>query len=495
MIHRLPLALLAAAAALTASCSQQTASQTASGALPRFERGPCAADMSAVPRPVECGTLVVAETRMPGGGAGARTVSIPVVIVKATAANPKPDPVIFLHGGPGGSVVETVPFLFDDSRVERPAGSPPLPAYVTGDRDWIFFDQRGGGLGQPKLDCGEVQLTDSGLVSDADVALTDACHTRLSAAGIDLTQFNAQAIAGDVADLRTALGFDQFNVFGVSYGSRIVFAIQRYAPEGLRAAIHDAPYPPEAKGTEELPALVAREVREVLAKCEASDACRTRYGGLEPRLTAAAAAWAATPRVVGGKTYRVEDLASYLLDATYSWAGTRALPRNLTAILDGDMTALDTYMADRSSYDEGQNLTHFCKEELPFESEAAMRAKAGTDPLALAIVTTAARYFQACRAWAVGPPNPSEIEPVTSDVPTLMTAAQIDAGCPVDYVNGAVRTLSRGTVVEVPNATHGISRRSACVRGMIHRFLDDPSKPVDTGCIAGEHTSIPFTLN
>lgn len=503
MIRRFILATLACSAALAATAAQgQTSRQTALP-VPRFEPGPCAVTMSAIPRPVQCGTLVVAETRSPQPStraarrqqASQRTVTIPVVIVKATAASPKPDPVIFLHGGPGGSVVASVPFLFDDSRLVRPAGAPPLPPFITDDRDWIFFDQRGAGLGQPRLDCGEVQLTDSGLVSDADVALTDACHQRLAAAGIDLSQYNAQAVAADVADMRRVLGFDRFNLFGVSYGSRIAFAIQRYAPQGLRAAIHDAPYPPEAKGTEDLPVLVAREVREVLAKCEADAACRARFGGLEPRLTAAGAAWAASPKVVDGKTYTVEDLASFLLDATYSWAGTRSLPATLTAILDGDMTALDAYMADRSSYDEGQNLTHFCKEELPFESEAAMRAKAGDDPLARAIVTTAARYFQACRAWQVGPPDPREIEPVRSDVPTLMIASQIDAGCPVDTVNGSVRFLSRGTVIEVPNATHGISRRSACVRGMIHRFLAEPAAAVDTSCIATEHATLPFILD
>jgi pimeloyl-ACP methyl ester carboxylesterase len=151
---------------------------------------------------------------------------------------------------------------------------------VGADRDWIFFDQRGAGLGQPNLDCGEVQLTDSGLVSDLDVALMTACHQRLKAAGIDLSRYNSEEIARDVADLRRTLGFDAFNLYGVSYGSRVAFAVQHYAPEGLRAAIHDAPYPPEAKGTEDLPWLVAREVRDVLAKCEADPACKAKFGRL-----------------------------------------------------------------------------------------------------------------------------------------------------------------------------------------------------------------------
>lgn len=460
--------------------------------LPRFMPGPCAVDVSFVPRKTDCGVLIVAENRARPRG---RVVSIPMVIVRGEGADRKPDPVIYLHGGPGGAGLVSLRAFFDDSRQTRLAGAPPLPAMVPADRDWIFFDQRGTGLGQPNLDCGEVQLTDSGLVSDLDVDLMAACHARLSAAGIDLSRYNSEAIAADIDDMRKALGFDRFNLFGISYGSRVAFAVQRHAPQGLRAAIHDAPYPSEAKGTERLPVLVAREVRQVLGKCEEDPACKARFGGLEPRLTAAAAEWATTPRTVEGKTYTVEDLASWLLDATYSWTGARSLPRDLSAVLDGRMAALDAYMADRSGYQEGQNLTHFCKEELPFESEAAMRSSAAGDPLAQAIVSTAARYFAACRRFPVGPPNPLEGQPVPSAVPTLLIASQIDAGCPGDYSAETLRHLSRGVYVEVPNTTHGASRRSACARSMVHAFLADPSKPVDTACLASEHARLPFILD
>jgi pimeloyl-ACP methyl ester carboxylesterase len=484
MMQRFAMSILAPALGLVALAVSASSAEPR-GRVPRFEPGPCPLDVSRIDRPVECGVLVVAENRARPRG---RTVTMPVVIAKATAATPKPDPVIYLHGGPGGSALNSGLAGFFQAR-------PGQTAMATPDRDWIFFDQRGSGLGQPNLDCGEVQLTDSGLVSDSDIALMTACHQRLKAAGIDLSQYNSQVIAADVADLRTVLGFDRFNLFGVSYGSRVAFAVQAYAPQGLRAAIHDAPYPPDAKGTQDLPVLVAREVREVLAKCEADEACKARFGGLEPRLTAAAGQWARMPKVVNGKTYTVEDLASWLLDATYSWTGTRSLPRDLDMILAGNMAALDAYMADRSTYQEGQNLTHFCKEELPFESEAAMRASAGSDPLALAIVTTAARYFKACETWNVGRSDPREIQPVRSGVPTLLIASQIDAGCPVDFSHAAARSLTNVTTVEVPNMTHGASRRSVCARAMVHAFLDDPAKPVNTTCLALEHDRLPFILD
>jgi hypothetical protein len=46
----------------------------------------------------------------------------------------------------------------------------------------------------------------------------------------------------------------------------------------------------------------------------------------------------------------------------------------------------------------------------------------------------------------------------------------------------------------VPNATHGVTRRSACARTMVAAFLDNPAAPVDRTCLAREHASLPFIL-
>src|SRR4051812_31664146 len=74
-------------------------------AEPKFTPGPCAGDYSGVTNKIQCGTLTVDETR---GGAGARRVALPVTIVKASAPKPGLPPVIYLHGGPGGGVVENL---------------------------------------------------------------------------------------------------------------------------------------------------------------------------------------------------------------------------------------------------------------------------------------------------------------------------------------------------------------------------------------------------
>ena len=70
-----------------------------SGVVPRFEPGACT-----IPSPqgerVDCGQLVVWENRAHRDGP---VVRIPVKIFRSRATIPKPDPILFMVGGPGGS--------------------------------------------------------------------------------------------------------------------------------------------------------------------------------------------------------------------------------------------------------------------------------------------------------------------------------------------------------------------------------------------------------
>jgi pimeloyl-ACP methyl ester carboxylesterase len=456
-------------------------------ALPQFEAGPCPVDFSTVKRKIDCGILRVAENRAKPDG---RIVVLPVAIVRASSANPKNDPVVYLHGGPGGYVFD---YLAEILVLDETAKDRDMPLH-TSDRDWYFFDQRGAGLAQPNLDCGRVRLNDLGLASDVDIGIVEACRKRLADSGVDLSQYNAEVTALDVADLRRVMGFDRYNLFGTSYGSRIAFAIQTYAPAGLRAIVHDAPFPPDTELFGQTPSLLTREVEKILGKCASDKACSRRFKKLKPRLDVLAAQWARQPHQAKGAKYTINDLAGYLMDSTYSYESVRNLPRDLDRILNGNMAPMDAYMQARSIYFEGQNLAHLCKEEAPFESISRIKANAEKGPIAAAATKMALRYLEACKIWHSGPANPRDNEPVRSSIPTLMIAAEIDAGCPAEYAYAAAKHLPNSHVVVVPNQTHVASRRSKCVRTIMTRFLENPDAPVDQGCIKRDDKPIPFTF-
>ena len=117
---------------LTASVLLLTGCQSS-----KYEEAKCA---FAVPSGVdiECGYLTVPEDRSQENGP---VIRLHVAIVRTE--NPKPDPVVFLQGGPGADTLKfmgNLLFHFKDIHM---------------DRDLIVFDQRGTGYSEPSLNCPE----------------------------------------------------------------------------------------------------------------------------------------------------------------------------------------------------------------------------------------------------------------------------------------------------------------------------------------------------
>ena len=480
---RLLLLGIAAALALAAGASAAQAPRAAS-VQPRFEPGPCAIDLSATNRRFDCGVLVTEETRGSGDG---RRVALPVAILRAARPKGLP-PVIYLHGGPGGGVV---------ARLLR-AGTEPgaWPAWLGHDQDVVFFDQRGGGLSAPSLDCGSLALTDAGSDSDATVASLGACADRLRASGVNLSHYNASETAKDVQDLRRALKLPVVDLFGVSYGTRIALEVVRDQPAGVRAVVVDSLWPPEAKWVEDAAPPIARAVRLILKLCREDPACTTPdKATLEPRMDALVRAWLLAPKggADGKRLYPVDDFAQYMMDAAYSGAEARALPGVFSKLLAGDFGPLAAYDADRSGYAEAQHLTFVCQDHIAFESRAKTLTQAGDDPYAQALTRTLARDLDACAAFRLGPPLAGENRPVVSSLPILVLSAGIDPGCPPELARAAVQRFSHGQLVIFPYATHGVTRNSPCGAKIARAFLNDPTKPVDTACVAPEQTGFHFT--
>lgn len=116
-------------------------------------------------------------------------------------------------------------------------------------RDVIFISQRGTLKAEPFLSCPEIDEFTSRSIylvmaepatSDMSAAATRACRDRHARAGWDLSAYNTTENATDVADLRSAMGIHEWNVYGVSYGPNLALQLLRDHPEGIRAMVLDS---------------------------------------------------------------------------------------------------------------------------------------------------------------------------------------------------------------------------------------------------------------
>jgi pimeloyl-ACP methyl ester carboxylesterase len=184
-------------------------------------------------------------------------------------------------------------------------------------------------------------------------------------------------------------------------------------------------------------------------------------------------------------------MGAFLLDEIYGDEGARRLPLTIDTVLKGDYRRLDDFTKHQAGYSEGQFFTTLCSEEFPFESPAKVEDGNGKDPIAAAVARDARRFFPVCDAFPTGKPDPVENAPLTSDIPTLMLSADIDAGCPAELSEAAVKRLSHGRNYFFPNRTHTI-QGSECAHELVTQFLETADANVKADCIKTDRPGFPF---
>src|SRR5262249_58218476 len=79
-------------------------------------------------------------------------------------------------------------------------------------------------------------------------------------------------------------GIAAWNIYSVSYGTRLALVLMRDHPEGLRAVILDSAYPPEEHFFETRRATIAGAFAAVARACAADAACRQQMPDLQGAL-------------------------------------------------------------------------------------------------------------------------------------------------------------------------------------------------------------------
>src|SRR5205085_3754638 len=110
------------------------------------------------------------------------------------------------------------------------------------------------------------------------------CRDRLVQAGVNLSAYNTQESAGDLNDLRQALGYPQLNLYGVSYGSLLVLDTLRFYPAAVRSAIIDGVVPPQGNMNVDAPRTIDRAYTQLFKACAADARCNSAYPSLEASL-------------------------------------------------------------------------------------------------------------------------------------------------------------------------------------------------------------------
>jgi pimeloyl-ACP methyl ester carboxylesterase len=462
---------------------------------PRFESAPC----PDLPEPLRlptarCGFLVVPEDRSRPEG---RTIRLAVAIIPAVSPKPAPDPLVHLTGGPGGIAI------FEGRRL--------IEAGFNENRDLILMDQRGTFLSEPALTCevidrfNRLQVAlplDARSTRRKHVAATRKCRRQLTARGIDIAAYNTTENAADFADLRRALGYDRWNVFGVSYGTYLAQTIMRGHPAGVRSVILDSTVPLSVVDLAGFWPNARDGFQNIFRACTAQARCRRSFPKLERTFTGLVRRLESDPvrtTVPDPNTDQPTPvaldggaLANWLVGMSFATPSFKDVPSWIAELAAGHPQRIAAsrlaQVAPPRFVGYGLTFGVICSEWVPFAREREVLAQ-GRDVLpryprsVLAQPPQFTYMFDDCRVWDVPAAPASVREPAVSDIPTLILSGSFDSVTPLAWAYAAAETLPNSRIASIPGVGHFVAPESPCAQSIIASFLLRPDAP-DTDCVA-----------
>ena len=410
-------------------------------------------------------------------------------------------PVVYLEGGPGGDALANIDSSFDS-----------LWGTIVEQHDLVIIGQRGTGSSQPSLQCEDaVQLSldlldDVTTLAEETRAFEDAyasCTSDFRADGVDLAGYNSVQNATDVEALRLALGFDQWNVVGISYGTRLGQTLMRLYPGGIRSVILDSVLPTRREAGVDIPTVAERAYGVLFEECAASPECSGAFPDFEARFFAMVDELDANPiafdvsDAISGAQYPARIDGSDLIDvgfqALYSKEAFAGLPELVAQLESGDTSGIETLVGLQVTnlpfVAGGMYWAVQCHEEVPFvqpgDADAGRTGNPYFDRMGPAELDDATDRL--CQSFDAGIADPAEDELVVSELPTLLMAGRFDPITPPADAESLLEGLSNASYVELPHTGHA-ALVDPCGQEIAVAFLADPATPPPTSCVADVET-------
>jgi pimeloyl-ACP methyl ester carboxylesterase len=434
-----------------------------------------------------CGTYTVFENREAAAG---RTIELNIMVLPARSAEPRPDPVFPLAGGPGQGATQTA---------RRWANS-----WMRDERDIVLVDQRGTGMSNP-LHCdmpGSDEDPQSYLQPVFSAKVFEPCRAKLEQVA-DLTQYTTPIAADDLNEVRDALGYDRINLVGGSYGTRAALVYMRRHTETVRAAILNGVAPIGFRN----PLYHAYEAQRVLENtfrdCAEDPACHAAFPDLEQEFEELITnlekepATVSIPHPATGEDVTVSlsryAFAEALRTTMYYLPAARDVPLLIHSAYEGDFDVFTRVgvASNRGIVDAlqfGMLLSVTCPEDVARIAPEEIPELTGGTFLG---DTRVRGQIEACSVWPKAEVPKDYGDPVSVATPTLVLSGTIDPVTSVRWGEKAARHVPNGLHIVAPGA-HGVG--GPCSQGIQRAFLERASvEGLDTACVA-DMTLPPFRV-
>jgi len=459
-----------AAAGCSAGPPPSSSSSSSSSSLPKTTLSLCTVDVTAgAPRIGDCGYVWVPQDWAHPDGA---KMPLRVVVLPATGTSHPAAPLFYLAG-----------FGTAASGSDQVRAALQLAGPLNQTMDLVFLDQRGTPGSEPQ--------TCPGLAPPATgPALRAAVSRCLTSVNRDPRHDTTASAVRDLDQARKALGYDQINILGGSYGVTTGLAyLQRYSAH-VRTAVFLSGSLLNAPAWQQQPIHTQQAFNQLAVRCAATPACNRSYHPAADLATIVTQLRAHPVRITftgpAGQRETISlTLTGFLsfIESNYLDAPDTAvlLPEDLHAFARGQWAHV---IAERGLASAGASapatqpvqlntITIQCSDAWAAMNPAQM-SPASSFPFAALQAENAAWQQQACPLW---PHDPGVSGIVRSTVPVVFINGTADPTDPPANVAAAPRTMPNALLVSAPGGTHNPAN-AACLTTQITAFIQ-VGKPAD----------------
>ncbi|MEY3516828.1 MAG: hypothetical protein RIS67_1045, partial [Pseudomonadota bacterium] len=426
-----------------------------------------------------CGTLQVPENHDAPDG---RKITLAISWLPASG-EAEPDPIFMLAGGPGQAARGSFPMLsgaFAEARKKR---------------NIILLDQRGTGDSNP-LKCVNEQgesavVDDEDYTADAATDFAKRCAAQFEGK-VDVAQFSSSDAIRDLDAARKALGAEQINLIGISYGTRMAQLYGKRYPQHTRTITIDGIAPLESVLGQDHAKNLESSLDLQFAQCAKDKACREKLGDPRAQLNTLLATLAKGPvpvhyrDAITGEWKDGQFSSGHLAMLTrllaYQPQAASLLPMQFAEANQGRVDALMALseMVTRDISDQimhGMQLSVMCGEDVP---DLVVDPEDGKRLLGTGLVELMKAQ---CAVWPHKVRPADYRVPLKGNLPVLILSGEFDPVTPPRYGDMVAKHL--------PNSKHIIAKGQGhnvlpvgCMPRLFAKFLESAdAKNLDDACI------------
>jgi pimeloyl-ACP methyl ester carboxylesterase len=406
-------------------------------------------------------------------------LDLKLALIKSDAEAADTDIVVYLAGGPGQAATETWPQM---------AGAlAPLRKH----HHILLLDQRGTGSSHP-LTC-PADKDDAGDRVDLEAVRR---HVRDCLAAVekeaDPRAYTTTIAVADLEAVRQALGAPQFDLVGVSYGTRMAQQYLMRHPDAVRSVVLDSVAPNELVLGEDFAINLEDVLKAHSAACKQNPQCVQAFGDpyaslgkLRDALRAQPQAYAYRDPLTFAPVQRTLNNFSLVALArlfAYTPETAALLPMSIAAGLRGDYTSLagqSQLLSDDLAElgDSGMQMSVLCAEDADLLTPRPQDADLLLGTAMISVLTTE------CEIWPHGARPADFHTALKTDTPVLILEGELDPVTPPRYGEQVLKGLGNGRMLIAKGQGHNVIGRG-CMPKLVDDFVSKlQPKELDAKCL------------